>query len=251
MLDVADVREGLARDEFFLEYQPIISLSTGQCLGAEALVRWRRDTGIVQPSNFIPLIENTPVSGSMTYWVIERVAADLGGWLRQHPESYVSINVPPEILGRGGISYAAAKSGLMALSRQVMLEISERGIPDPLGVKSIMDRGGTAVRVALDDVTLTGANLAVLIRCPFDAIKLDKSLIDQINPQAPRPAWLDSIRALEDSDADLEVIAEGVDTEYQVAMLRAANVNAAQGYYFSPPVDLTSFVAFHRGRSRD
>jgi len=252
MLQLSDVREGLARDEFFLEYQPIVSLVNGRCLGAEALVRWRRGSDVLPPSNFIPFIENTTVSGPLTYWVVERVTADLGVWLRQHPESFVSINVPPEILGRGGISYAAARAGLIALSSQVMLEITERGVPDPLGVKAIIDRGGTAVRVALDDVTLTGrANMAVLIRCPFEAIKLDKSLIDQISPQAPRPAWLDSMRALESSEAHLQVIAEGVDTEYQVATLRAAKVSAAQGYYFSPPLAPSSLFTFHRERNRD
>ena len=107
----------------------------------------------------------------------------------------MSINAPPEILGRGGIEYAAVKSGLMSLSSQVMLEITERGIPDPLGLASINDRGGTGVRVALDDVTLTGGvSMAVLMRCPFDAIKLDKSLIDQITPDKPRPDWMGAVR---------------------------------------------------------
>ncbi len=249
MLQLSEIRDGLARGEFFLEYQPIVSLADGRCLGAEALVRWRRGDHVVPPSEFIPLVENTPVSGFITYWVMEAVTAELGAWLKENPDVYVSINAPPEILGRGGIEYAAVKSGLMALSSQVMLEITERGIPDPLGVASINDRGGTGVRVALDDVTLMGGvSMAVLMRCPFDAIKLDKSLIDQIKPDAPRPDWMGAVRMLEGSRSKLLVIAEGVDTEYQVAMLRAANVDAVQGFYFSRPLDTASLFAFHRKR---
>jgi len=248
---LAEVRDGLARGEFFLEYQPIVSLADDRCLGAEALIRWRRGDHVIPPSEFIPLVENTAVSGFITYWVMETVMAELGAWLKENPDVYVSINAPPEILGRGGIEYAAVKSGLMSLSSQVMLEITERGIPDPLGLASINDRGGTGVRVALDDVTLAGGvSMAVLMRCPFDAIKLDKSLIDQITPDAPRPDWMNAVGTLEGSGAPMRVIAEGVDTEYQVAMLRAANVYAAQGFYFSRPLDTASLFAFHRERNQ-
>jgi hypothetical protein len=65
----ADVREGLLRDEFFLEYMPVVSLVERKCMGTEALIRWRRPTGVVPPGLFIPLIEGTPVSGLVTYWV--------------------------------------------------------------------------------------------------------------------------------------------------------------------------------------
>ena len=195
MLQLSEIRDGLARGEFFLEYQPIVSLADGRCLGAEALVRWRRGDHVVPPSEFIPLVDNTPVSGFITYWVMEAVTAELGAWLKENPDVYVTINAPPEILGRGGIEYAAVKSGLMSLSSQVMLEITERGIPDLLGVASINDRGGTGVRIALDDVTLAGAvSMAVLMRCQFDAIKLDKSLVDQITPD-PRPDWMNAYGA--------------------------------------------------------
>ena len=248
---LAEVRDGLARGEFFLEYQPIVSLADDRCLGAEALIRWRRGDHVIPPSEFIPLVENTAVSGFITYWVMETVMAELGAWLKENPGVYVSINAPPEILGRGGIEYAAVKSGLMSLSSQVMLEITERGIPDPLGLASINDRGGTGVRVALDDVTLAGGmSMAVLMRCPFDAIKLDKSLIDQITPDAPRPDWMNAVGMLEGSGAPMLVIAEGVDTEYQVAMLRAANVYAAQGFYFSRPLDAATLFVFHRERNQ-
>jgi sensor c-di-GMP phosphodiesterase-like protein len=249
MIDLAALREGLAQGEFFLEYLPTISLTDGRCIGAEALIRWRRATGIVPPGQFIRLAENTPLSGLLTYWVMDTVAAEMGDWLRVNRDAHISINVPPEILGRGGMAYAATQSGLLELASQVILEITERGIPDLIGVESINEGGGVGVKVALDDVTLVGgANLAVLARCNFDAIKLDKSLVDQITPQCPAPEWLTAAGALVNSSR-LLVIAEGVETERQFTTLRAANIQAAQGFYFSRPIPAAAFLAFYRERN--
>jgi sensor c-di-GMP phosphodiesterase-like protein len=250
MVDSGDVRGGLAQGEFFLEYLPTISLSDGRCVGAEALVRWRHAGAIVSPVEFIPRIENTPVSGLLTYWVMETIATELGEWLRANRGVRISFNVPPEILGRGAIEYVATKFGLVDLTSQIVFEITERGIPDPLGVESINQSTARGVKVALDDVTLVGgANLAVLARCNLFAIKLDKSLIDQIGPSRPAPEWLDAVTALL-SSSQLLVIAEGVETEEQSATLRAANIPAAQGFYFSRPLTASSLVAFHRDRNQ-
>src|SRR5215831_9787383 len=231
MIDLAAIRQGLAQGEFFLEYLPTISLIDGRCIGAETLIRWRRATGVVPPGEFIPLAENTPVSGLLTYWVMETLAAEMGDWLQANRDTHISVNVPPEILGRGGMEYAATKSGLVEQASQLIMEITERGIPDRLGVDAIAQAGEAGVKVALDDVTLvSGANLAVLARCNFYAIKLDKSLIDQISPQCPAPDWLKSITTLLEL-SPLVVVAEGVETEQQFRTLRAAKIQAAQGFY--------------------
>jgi sensor c-di-GMP phosphodiesterase-like protein len=246
MIDQAAIREGMSRDEFFLEYLPTISLTDGRCVGAEALIRWRRPDGVVSPEEFIPIAENTPLSGMLTYWVLDTVAAELGDWLRANPEVRVAINAPPEILGRGGMAYVANKSGLAEQATQIVLEVTERGLPDLLGVEAINQASSMGTRVALDDVTFAGAaNLAVLARCNFSAIKLDKSLIDQIGPESPTPAWVETVKGLLES-SPLQVIAEGVETEYQFAILCAAKVQAAQGFYFSRPLPVAKFLAFHR-----
>jgi sensor c-di-GMP phosphodiesterase-like protein len=244
MIDVDDVRTGLSRGEFFLEYLPTISLADGRCVGAEALCRWRRPSGVVSPGEFIPVIEDTPMSGLVTYWVIESVASELGEWLQAHPDAYISINVPPEVLGRGGLEYAARKAGLANLSRQIVLEVTERGLPDRLGVAALEQAAQSGVRIALDDVTLTGANLAVLSRCTLHAIKLDRSLVVQITPECPHPEWLVGLSALLQS-TQLVVVAEGVETAFQVEALRAAGVTMVQGYYFSRPIQAEAFKAFY------
>jgi sensor c-di-GMP phosphodiesterase-like protein len=242
----ADVREGLVKDEFFLEYMPIVSLAARKCVGAEALIRWRRPTGVVPPGLFIPQIEGTPVSGLVTYWVIERIAAELSAWLSDNGGAYVSFNVPPEILGRGGLEHTATKAGLMRFASQVVLEITERGVPDALGLNAIEATWGTRVRVALDDVTFAGgANLAILSRAQFSMLKLDRSLVSQISPGYTAPAWLTGLAAMLNS-SHLEVIAEGVETQLQADVLRDAGVQSGQGWFFAKSLLLPAFLEYFR-----
>ena len=109
---------------------------------------------------------------------------------------HIGINIPPEILGRGGIEYAAVKSGLREHAKQLIFEITERGIPDELGLEALNRIPETGARVALDDVTLSGANLALLTRCHFDLIKIDQTLVAQLGGGSPAPAWLDGLSTL-------------------------------------------------------
>ena len=109
--------------------------------------RWPGGDGppdVVQPDEFIPLIEGTPLSGMLTYWVLETVAKELGDWLRAHKEAHIGVNVPPEILGRGGLEYVATKTGLSEIRNQIILEVTERGIPDNLGSPPSKQRPGPA-----------------------------------------------------------------------------------------------------------
>ena len=244
MIDLDAVRAGLADGEFFLEYMPTVSLADGRCVGAEALARWRRASGVVQPGDFMGLIEGTHVAGMLTYWVFETVAKELGDWLRAHKEAHIGINVPPEILGRGGMEYAATKTGLSEVRNQLILEITERGIPDNLGLATLEAISRSGVRIALDDVTLTGTNLALLLRSSLDLIKTDRSLVAQITPDCPRPAWLSGLSALLQSTR-VAVIAEGVETAAQAEALRAAGIPMAQGYYFSPPIPAEKLKAYY------
>ena len=244
MISADAISDGLVRGEFFLEYLPTVSLADGRCVGAEALARWRRSSGVVQPDEFIPLIEGTPLSGMLTYWVLETVSKELGDWLRVHEEFNIGINVPPEILGRGGLEYAATKTGMSEIRNQIILEVSERGVPDTLGIAALEAASRSGVRIALDDVTLTGTNLVILSRSTLDVIKTDRSLIDQITPECPCPEWLSGLSAVLQSTR-VAIIAEGVETEVQAKALRAAGVSMAQGYYFSPPISAEKLKAYY------
>ena len=101
MITTDAIRDGLVQGEFFLEYLPTVSLADGRCVGAEALARWRRSSGVVQPDDFIPLIEGTHLSGMLTYWVLETVAKELGDWLRAHKEFEHRRQCPPGNPGAG------------------------------------------------------------------------------------------------------------------------------------------------------
>ena len=246
-----NIRAGLNRGELFLEYLPTMDLGNGACVGAEALVRWRRGEAILTASEFMPMVENTPLSGTLTYWVIDTVAAELGEWLSANPDVQIGINVPAEILGRGGLEYAARRSGLNARVGQIVLEITEHGIPDRLGLTALQSMAERGVRIALDDIMLSGTNLALLTRCNFSMVKLSPELTGEVRVGLPAPEWLDGLRSLLHSSS-LTVVAEGVETDFQARSLRAAGVQFAQGYLYSTPLrsrEMFDFHATHRARA--
>jgi EAL domain-containing protein (putative c-di-GMP-specific phosphodiesterase class I) len=213
----------------------------------EALIRWRRENTVLDASEFIPLTDRTPLSGALSYWVIDTVARELGHWLESNGAARVSNNVPPEILGRGGLEYTATKSGLRTHVKQVILEVTERGIPDQLGLDALNSIGGSGAQLALDDTTLSGANLALLTRCNFDFIKIDQLLVAELGPDKPPAPWLDGLAALLQTTSS-QIIAEGVETAFQADTLRAAGVQLAQGHYFSRPLSASAFRRYYAAR---
>jgi sensor c-di-GMP phosphodiesterase-like protein len=248
-VNLAAVQAAFAAGELFLAYQPIVALHDGSCAGAEALIRWQRNGSVVEAAEFMPLTDRTPLSGVLTYWVIDTIASDLGDWLPLHPSAHIGINIPPEILGRGGIEYAAVKSGLREHAKQLIFEITERGIPDELGLQALNRIPETGARSALDDVTLSGANLALLTRCRFDLIKIDQTLVAQLAMDLPPPAWLDGLSPLLHA-TPLEVIAEGVENQHQADVLQAAGVQLAQGHWFSEALSAERFKRYYAQTAR-
>ena len=244
MIDLDMIRAGLDNDEFFLEYLPIVSIEPECCIGAEALLRWQRPAGVVFPDDFVPLIENTPLSGLITYWVMDRVAIEMGDWLRHQLGVEMHINVPPEILGRGGLEYATQKSGLSDVKHKIVLEITERGLPDQIGLHALDLAARQGVRIALDDVRIDPASVMVLSRCNTQIIKIDKSVLLDRGEDGAMPRWAEALAVLLKT-TDLEVIAEGVETAEQLAMLRAAGVRRVQGHYFSPPLRAGAFLQYY------
>lgn len=243
MMDIETIKAGLDNGEFFLEYLPVVHLENERCVGGEALIRWRYQSRVVPPREFIPLVENTPLSGLMTYWVIETVAQELGAWLRDQDDVHISINVPPEILGRGGIEYAATKSGLVNVAHKIILEVTERGLPDKIGVDALNIASRHGVRIALDDVGLDAANLIVLSRVRVDMIKVDKSFVDQMLLEDWSRDRIQGLSALVRT-SNLDVVAEGVQSGAQVEILRNAGIKMGQGWYFSQCLSAEEFKAY-------
>lgn len=248
MIKPADVHAAMDRGELYIEYLPTVILKDLRCVGGEALVRWRRDGAVLLPQEFLPAIEHTPLSGTLTYWVIDTVAAEMNEWLAEHSEAQIGINVPPEILGRGGIEYAARRSGLRARADQIVLEITERGIPDRLGLDALNAMAERGVHLALDDVALSGVNLALLTRCSFSIVKIDRTLTAQLVP-GTQPKWLSGLTSLLRC-SDVQVIAEGIESPYQSRTLLEAGVQMGQGFLFSTPLTARELKRFYAASGR-
>lgn len=242
MFTLDQIRAGFEANEFFLEYLPTIALDDCRCVGAEALVRWRRPERVVPPLEFILQLENTPLSGPLTYWVVETVAHELGDWMRAHERIHISINVPPEILGRGGLRYAMQKSKLDDVVSKLMIEVTERGVPDPLGVAAFAEAESAGLLVALDDLDMNEANLIVLSRIHTDVVKFDKVFADRLL----RPDGVRQVKGLAALIAagGFQVVVEGVEHAVQADLLRQAGVQMAQGFYFSLPLPAPQFIDY-------
>jgi sensor c-di-GMP phosphodiesterase-like protein len=244
MFSIEEVKAALDNEEFFLEYMPTISLPDMRCVGAEALIRWKNGDAVIYPSEFIPAIENTPLSGLITYWVISTVSKELGSWLQEQNGVRISINIPPEIVGRGGIAHVVRESRLGDVANKIMLEITERGLLDELGVLGINMAADSNVLIALDDITMNDASLLVLSRVAAHIVKLDKAFADELL----HPDWTEQkiagISALIRS-GNLRVIAEGIETDRQVDILLNAGIQMAQGWHFSRSLRVDDFMGYH------
>ena len=244
MKTTEQIRTALENKEFYLEYMPTIDLSNNRCVGAEALIRWNHSGEYISPDEFIPLVENTPLSGLLTYWIMEEIGNDLGEWLHAHEDVHVGINVPPELIGRGGLEYAGVKSGLNKCEHKIILEVTERGFPDELALKTLGEAKGR-VKVAIDDFGTGDANMMQLSQMEADIIKLDKYFIDQITNENRAPKIVKGLVAFAKA-MDFEIIAEGVEKEIQVELLKSLDVEMAQGWYFSKPLGVSAFLEFYK-----
>lgn len=243
-IDLTAIRAGIYGGEFFLEYLPTMRLADERCVGAEALIRWNRPDGVVYPDDFMSVIENTPLSGVLTYWVIETVARELGEWLAANDDVHISINVPPEVLGRGGLEYATVKAGLRPQAHKLVMEITERSIPDRMGLEALNGYSQFGVRIALDDFGLHDANLLLMSRVKIDIIKTDKSFADGMLAAGKGDPRMQALVTFMRSNA-FQVIVEGVETEAQRNYLREVGIPMAQGWFFSPSLRAAEFQAFY------
>ena len=242
-----EIKAALDNSELYLEYMPTMSLFDHRCVGAEALIRWLRSDEIISPLDFIPHVENTSLSGPITYWVIEQVARELGAWLRLKEDAHIAINIPPEALGQGALEYVAHKAGLAEVADQLIIEITERGFADRLALEALRSRGNT--KIAVDDFGTGDANLMHLSQIAPDIIKIDKYFVDQIRDDLPIPKIVKGLVAFALA-MDCELVAEGVESQIQIEVLKDLGVQMAQGWYFSKPLTAASFEDFferHQG----
>lgn len=237
MLDA--LRAGLDRGEFFLEYLPTIELATGRCIGAEALTRWNQDGRVHRPFSFDGIHDDYQLSGRITFWVIETVAAELGDWLRENPDMHVSINLPPAILGRGAIEHAIRRAGLFDVLPQLIFELTEHGIPDERGLKAMEYMMSLGARFALDDIAFNyPATVLLFTRVGVHIVKLPKSYLDSLDAHD-----MIVLEQLIKASGAL-VISEGVETPAQLEDLRGLGVPMGQGWLFSKSIPADAFLRY-------
>jgi diguanylate cyclase (GGDEF)-like protein len=232
-----ELREALAGDEFELWYQPWFNIKTGRIMGCEGLLRWRHpQRGLLGPAQFLSIAEDTGLIGQLGDWVLRRGCRDAAGW----PSGIrLAINLSAaQFIGgnlRGTVIAALQEAGFDA--KRLELEITETLIIDDFeGTRETLTAlRNLGISIALDDFGTGYSSLTHLRQLLFNRIKIDKSFVAEILTRTECAAIVSAMIALGKS-LGVSITAEGVETQEQLAVLRAAGCVEVQGYYFSRPV---------------
>jgi len=237
------LRNALEAREFEILYQPQISFTDGRILGVESLLRWNSsEFGLVGPNTFIPLAEETGLIVSIGEWVLLQSCKEIAALQRRlGVEFSVAVNISPRQFQQkdfpATVEHALQTSGLKP--EQLELEITEHLLMvDSEESLEIMQRvRKLGVRFAIDDFGTGFSNMGYITRFAVDRIKIDRSFISRCDVDENSRAVTAAIIALAHS-LQIEVIAEGVESEQQVHMLRQMSCDQAQGYFYSRPLKL-------------
>ncbi|HVC71866.1 MAG TPA: EAL domain-containing protein [Acidimicrobiales bacterium] len=240
-LDV-DLHRALRQDELFLLYQPTINLATGTVTGVEALLRWHHpERGVIQPDEFIPLLESSGLIIPVGQWVLEVACRQGAVWQAQGYALTVSVNISAVQLGRDRIvddvHGALTASGFDP--DMLTLELTETTLMND--VQSTLARlellKAIGVRLAIDDFGTGYSSLAYLQQFPIDVLKIDQSFVSGIADSSDSAAIVHTLVQL-GKVLGLETVAEGVENDEQLMRLRAEGVDTGQGFLFARPLDV-------------
>ena len=233
-----DLRAAIERGELRLQYQPIVSCRTGEIVGAEALLRWRHpERGEVPPSIFIPIAEQTGLMPALGTWMLGRAARDAKRW----PKLEISVNLSPlqfrqtdllEIMRTLVEEHALAPERfVLEITEGVLLEATASTTATLDALKAM------GFQTALDDFGTGYSSLVYLCNFKFDKIKIDQNFVANTSSSETSRAIVQSVASLGRA-LGMEIVAEGVETEYQAQMMSLFGCTELQGYYFSRPVDV-------------
>lgn len=239
----ADLREALNSEQLFLEYQPIVDTATGGYVGLEALVRWNHPTrGRLAPADFIKVANDSGLIGRIGTWVIEAVCKQIAAFLEQGIElPHVAVNVSPqqfqyasmcaEILGcvnKYGIPHGKLA---IEITEELLIENSQK-VHQQLAT---LRAGG--IQISIDDFGTGYSSLQYLRDLPATRLKIDQTFISRIETSATDRAIISTIAHLAHA-LNMRVVAEGVETEAQFALLRASGCDEVQGYLLGRPLSV-------------
>ena len=239
-----DLRRAIALQEFCVHYQPIVSLSTGQLSGFEALVRWHHASGIIYPpAEFIPVAEETGLINEIGWWVLQEACHQIGIWQQQFPQTPpLAINVnlsgvqlkQVNLLNR--IEDILQQTGIPSYC--LKLEITESCILETVSreEKMLKQLKALGIQLCIDDFGTGYSSLSRLHEFPIDTLKIDRSFVSRIGTDNSGLEIVQTIVTLARSRG-MDIVAEGIETPTQLQKLRELGCELGQGYLFSRPVD--------------
>lgn len=251
-----DLRRALEQGELELHYQPKVCLHYGVACGAEALVRWRHPVrGLISPMEFIPLAEETGIIEPIGNWVLEEACRQLKAWRESGTMlSNLAVNVSAVQLRHSALA-ARVRELLVRYDlpgSALEIELTESGVmndPDQ-AIESMNAIRALGVKIAIDDFGTGYSSLAYLKRLPIDTLKIDRSFVMEADRSEDGAVICSTIMGLA-KNLNFDVVAEGIETEAQLAYLKKQGCNIGQGYYYSRPLpldELTAWLAEHPPR---
>ncbi|MGN9910245.1 EAL domain-containing protein [Phytohabitans sp. LJ34] len=251
-----ELRQALADSRLELHYQPIVDLAAGTTVALEALLRWRHPTqGLLPPARFLPVAEEAGLMVPIGQWVIGEACRRLAGWRRAGTvpdDLWVSINLSDRQFwyGDAAATVAAALRQEELPAHCVALEITESVVVHDVGAarRMLHDLHGQGLKLYVDDFGTGYSSLSLLRELPIDALKIDKSFVNDVASSARARELIRTI-ILMGHNLGMGVIAEGIEDREQHAVLRELGCELGQGHLFSRPVHETAFgPRGHRGR---
>jgi diguanylate cyclase (GGDEF)-like protein/PAS domain S-box-containing protein len=250
-----DLRSALERGEFSLNYQPIADCRSGRIIGMEALLRWKHpERGMISPTLFIPLAEETGYIISIGEWVLRTACEQCRRWQKMgYPSLYVAVNLSSRQFHQkdlpASIYQILQDTGLNPAS--LGLELTEGLVMQQAvaSVNTLRELKAMDIRISIDDFGTGYSSLSYLKRFPIDVLKIDQSFVRDI-PQDEDDAAIASTIITMAHSLGLKVVAEGVETMDQLKFMRQHGCDAMQGYYLSKPLPPVQFEAFLKNGSR-
>lgn len=243
------LKSAVASKEFFVMYQPLVDAITHEVVAAEALLRWEnRDLGLVRPDRFIPIAEESDVIIDIGNFILQRACRDAVAWNERRGRAVaVSVNVSPkQMLHDDFVSIVMSVLSETGLPANLLkIEVTESGLMENVEkYQSIFSELRTlGVKISLDDFGTGYSALGYLQKFEFDALKLDRSFIRDINVSGGNTTVAESIIAMAQR-LGLTIVAEGVESPEQLEFLRTNGCDQIQGFYFSPPKKLGEFTSY-------